>query len=169
MRGALLVAVAVLVGVVLLGKGFDTGFLPSTGGSSEEEAGDDGDDGDDGDGDGTTDESTTSTTVTPTTHVQAQVRVIVLNGGGPSGAAGTSSTALAAAGFTTLDAGNTEPPVAATAVYFVPGFDADAVAIAANLGITAVPQPMPAAPPAGAPPGEVDVVVVLGPDFAPVG
>jgi hypothetical protein len=167
-RGVALVAVAVLVGVVLLGKGFDTGFVPSTGGSSNDEQADDGnDDGDDNgndDGDGTT----TTETVPPTTHQPAQVRVIVLNGGGPSGAAGTSSTALAADGYITLDAGNTDPAVPASAVYFAPTFEADAAAVAARLNITAVPVALPNPPPNGAPAGQVDVVVTLGPDFTPI-
>ncbi len=168
LRGALLVAVAVLVGVVLLGKGFDTGFLPSTGGTSNEAADDEDDD--EGGSDGETDGTTTSTTAPPTTHVPAQVRVVVLNGGGPAGAAGTSSTALAAANFTALEPGNTEPPVTTTTVYYVEGFQADAAVVAGTLGITAVPQVLPPTPPAGTPAaGEVEVVVVLGPDFTPVG
>jgi hypothetical protein len=169
LRGALLIAAAVLVGVVLLGKGFDTGFLPSSSDTPSEQAGDG--DGDDGgtDGEGTDGEDATTTTVTPTTHAPAQVRVIVLNGGGPSGAAGTSSTALAGAGFTTLDAGNTDD-VTASAVFYAETFQADAAAVAAALGITATPQALPATPPTGAPAaGQVDVVVVLGPDFTPVG
>jgi hypothetical protein len=160
-RGALLIGVAVIVGVVLLGKGFESGVLssdPST--PSEEEAS--GDNGDGGD-------TTTSTTVTPTTHATAQVRVIVLNGGGPPGSAGATRTTLSAAGYTTLDATDTEPDVAASVVYYTPGFEADAAAIAAAVGITAAPQPMPEPPPQNTPVGQVDVVVVLGPDFTPPG
>jgi len=160
LRGALLVGLAVVIGVVLLGKGFDTGFLPSSSETPSERANDD-------DGDATT--TSTSTTVTPTTHVAAQVRVIVLNGGGPSGSASTSGTALAAAGFTALDAADTDD-VAATIVYFAPTFDADAAVVASTLGIANPPQPLPATPITGSPAaGEVDIIVILGPDFTPVG
>lgn len=162
-RGALLIAVAVVIGVVLLGKGFDSGFLPATSDTPSEQANDD------GDGGGSDTSSTTTTSTPSTTHVPAQVRVIVLNGGGPSGSAGGASTALAAAGFTTLEETNTDN-VGATVVYFVPGFDADAAAVAQALRISAAPQPMPSAPITNSPgAGQVDVVVVLGPDFAPVG
>jgi hypothetical protein len=163
-RGAALVVVAVIVGVILLAKGFETGFLPTSSETPSEQAADDDEDEEATDGS----VSTTATTATPATHVPAQVRVIVLNGGGPSGSAGTSSTALAAAGFTTLDAADTDD-VAATVVYAMPGFEADAAAVAQTLNIPAPPQPMPATPPTGAPAGQVDVVVVLGPDFTPVG
>lgn len=163
LRGALLIAVAVVVGVVLLGKGFDTGFLPTTSDTPSEQAADD------DEVDGGAEESTT-TTSPPTTHAANQVRVIVLNGGGPTGAANASTTTLGTTGYTTLEAGNSDPPVPATVVYFTPEYQADAKAVATSLGITAEPQPMPATPPPGAPPaGEVDVVVILGPDFTPAG
>jgi hypothetical protein len=163
MRGAALVAVAVLVGVVLLAKGFDTGILPTSSDTPSEQAVDDA--ADDAADDSTT---TTATTAVPVTHVPAQVRVIVLNGGGPSGSASTSSTALAAAGFAALDAADTDD-VPATTVYSTPGFEADAAAVATALNIPAPPQPLPATPPTGTPVGQVDVIVVLGPDFTPVG
>jgi len=165
LRGALLIGVAVIVGIVLLSKAIDGGFLPSDSETPSEQADDA--DGDDDDG-GSTVESSTTTTATPTTHVPAEVRVIVLNGGGPSGSAGTSSTAIAAAGFATVAASDTAD-VAATVVYATPGFEADAAVVAQTLGIAAPVQPMPATPPTGTPVGQVDVVVVLGPDFTPVG
>lgn len=163
-RGAALVVVAVLAGVVLLATGLDSGFLPSSSETPSERADRPADDGD-GD-DGTTTDPSTTSTVPPTTHVPAQVRVIVLNAGGPAGSAGTSSTALSAAGYVTLDAGNTDD-APASVVYAVPGFEADAAAVAAVLGIAAPPQPLPEPPPPGTPAGQVDVVVVLGPDFTP--
>ncbi len=165
-RGAVLVAIAVIVGVILLGKGFDTGFLPSSSDTPSEQAADD-DDEDDGEATNG-DETTTSTTAAAVAHDASQVRVIVLNGGGPSGSASTSSTALAAAGYPTLDAADTDD-VAATVVFATPGFEADAALVAQTLGIAAPPQALPATPPTGTPVGQVDVIVVLGPDFTPVG
>jgi hypothetical protein len=167
MRGALLIAVAVIAGVILLGTGFDRDAVTSTGDDPSDQASGNGDGNGDDEGDGG-DEETTTTTAPPTTHVPAQVRVIVLNGGGPTGSAGTSSTALTAAGYTAREPGDTAD-VPASVVYFNPGFDADAAAVATTLRIGAAPQPMPATPPEGAPaPTEVDVVVVLGPEFTPV-
>ena len=162
-RGAALVAVAVVIGVILLGKGFDTGFIPSSSETPSEEAADDEDEEPDD-----ADVTTTGTTSPPVTRANEQVRVIVLNGGGPSGSASTSSTALAAAAFVTLDAADTDD-VAATVVYATPGFEADAANVARALNIPAPVQPLPATPPTGTPVGQVDVIVVLGPDFTPVG
>ena len=164
-RGAALVAVAVVVGVILLGKGFDTGFVPSSSETPSEQAADDEEEEDEGEEATAT---STSAPATPSTRVRAEVRVIVLNGGGPSGSANTSSTALAAAGFTTLDAADTDD-VPATVVYATPGFEADAAEVATALNIAAPPQPLPGTPPTGMPVGQVDVVVILGPDFTPVG
>lgn len=162
LRGALLIAVAVLIGVVLLAEGFENGVLPSESETpSEEAAGDDEEDGDDGAA-----EESTTTTATPTTRLPAEVRVIVLNGGGPSGSAQTSSEAIAAASFTTLDAADTED-VAATVVYAAPGYEADAAVVAETLGITAPVQPLPATLPTGVTAGQAEVVVILGPDFTP--
>ena len=82
MRGAVLIGIAVLLGVVLLGKGFDSGFLPSASGDpSDQVATGDGDDGDGDDGSG--DDGATTTEAPPTTRVPAEVRVQVLNSAAP--------------------------------------------------------------------------------------
>ena len=91
----------------------------------------------------------------------------MLNAGGPGGSAATTRTTLAAAGFTTVPEGNSDPDVAASVVYYTPGFEADAAAVGTAIGISAAPQPLPATPPQGVTAGEVDVVVMLGPDFTP--
>lgn len=164
LRGALLIAVAVVIGVVLLGKGFDSGFLPSSSGDPSDDvaAGD----GAEGEGEeGGDDESTT--TAPPSTHVPAEVRVQVLNGGAPPGSAGSASSIVSAGGFVALSAADTED-VAASVVYAAPGYEADTQVIATSLGIAAPPQAMPTPPPTGAP-ADAHVVVVLGPDFAPPG
>lgn len=154
-RGAALIAVAVLVGVVLLGKGFDSGLLPSTSDTPSEQAAN----GNDGNGGG---DGTTTTSTTAVVHTPAEVRVLVLNGSGLSGVAGTASQSLAAAGYVTLDPDNaTATPT--TVVYFVPGFDADAAAAATVLGIPATAvQPLPTPPPVN--PADANVIVVLGAD-----
>ena len=164
-RGALLIGAAVIVGVVLLGKGFESGVLSSDSNTpSEEEAA--------GDATATATTTTTSTsTATPTTHPhRARCACIVLNGGGPAGSAATTRTTLV--GGRLHDARrdrHSDPDVAASVVYYTPGFEADAAAVGAAVGITAAPQPMPATPPQNVPAGQVDVVVMLGPDFTPPG
>lgn len=162
-RGALLVGVAVLVGFVLLAKGFEGGFLPTSSETPSEDAADDDEPADDDDAAA----STTSSTVTSTTHATSAVRVLVLNSTGPSGSASAATEALAAAGYVTLEAGNADDQsVQVTAVYAQPGFEADAAAIATALGITATPQPMPTPPPPPAP-ADANVVLILGADFTP--
>ncbi len=159
MRGALLIAIAVLVGVVLLGQGFDSGFLPSDDGGTDVVTDDSGeDDPDDGDA------SETTTVQTPVTHAPQGVRVQVLNGGGPSGSAAAATTTLGTAGFVTVDASDTAD-IPATAVLYAEGFQADAQVVAATISSSAQPQPMGDAPPAPIEPGAVDVVVILGPDY----
>ena len=86
LRGGILIAVAVVIGVVLLGKGFDSGFIGSSSGDpSDEAAGSDDEGTDEGDG-----ADATTTTTTPA-HAPAEVRVQVLNSSGPTGSAGTAS------------------------------------------------------------------------------
>jgi hypothetical protein len=163
LRGGILIAVAVVLGVVLLGKGFDSGFLPSASGDPSDEVatgGDDEEESDDGDGSGTSEPETT-----PSTNQPAAVRVQVLNSTGPSGSAGEASSLLSELGYNVLAGDNAgDRNATATAVYAATGFEADAAAIAAALGIGAAAQPMPAPPPPPAP-ADASVVIVLGPDF----
>jgi hypothetical protein len=160
-----LIAAAVLIGVVLLGKGFDSGFLPSASGDPSDEVAT-GDDGDDTTDDTTDDGSTDDTTATtPSTHAPAEVRVQALNSTGPQGSAGAATTALSNLGYNVVDGANAADRAApATAIYVAAGYEGDALQIASALGITAAPQAMPVPPPAPAP-ADVLVVVVLGPDF----
>lgn len=156
MRGALLIGAAVVLGAVLLAQGFD-------------------------DGGGATASSTTSTTVkrntstTPTSvaqvHDPATVKVLVLNGSGKSGIAKAGADQLKAANYTTLDPANVAngETVQQSIVYFQAGYDADAQAIAAKLGLApsavqALPSPAPATV---GDPKDANVVVVIGAD-APV-
>lgn len=167
-RGGVLIAVAVVLGVILLGKGFDSGFLPSSSGDPSDQVatggGDDGG-GDDGETDG---EDGTTTTAPPATRQPAEVRVQVLNSAAPvSGSAGATSQTLSNLGYNVLSAANADDRNAtATIVYAAEGFEADAQAIATAVGLSVTPQPMPVPPP-GPAPADVNVVIVLGPDFTP--
>ena len=156
LRGAVLIAAAVIIGALLLAKGFDGGAAS--------------DGGDDGAAATTTagagESSTSSTQAQP--HPVNEVKVLVLNGGGPQGIAGTDTTALNSKGYVTVDPANAPADVAASVVYFTAGYDADAPAVAAALGLPAsAVQPFPNPPPLD--PQGANVVVILGPDAAPAG
>jgi hypothetical protein len=162
-RGILLIAVAVLIGVLILRNGFD-----DNGGSAAP--------GTDG---GTTPTSvspnttavggggtdTTAVTTAPSVRPPNQVKVFVANGAGIQGAAGRAADTLKAAGYVAV-AGNSPNRVQTTTVYYTEGFQAEAQAVAAALGAPAESvQPMPTPPPVADIQGS-QVLVVLGPDVA---
>lgn len=179
-RGALLVLVAVLVGLVLLAQGFD-----DDGGLVSADGGGDTADTSDGDGEGTTDttaeggeagdgttdttieggdgDTVTTATVLPPARPPEQTTVLVLNGSGVSGAAARVRDALLAANYNPLAPGNAPTNVDDTAIYHAEGWQAEAAGIASLLGapLDSV-QPLPAEP--GFEVGEAVVVVVLGAD-----
>lgn len=157
-RGAALIALAVILGVVLL-QVVDTGNGGPVGDAGVKPA-------------GTRTESTTTTTAVagtapstaPTARPPAEVHVLVLNGSGVAGAAGRLTESLKAEGYVT---GSTPLAPAdsarrqGTAVFFRPGFDAEAAAVAAKAGPGATAQPLPDPPPAGTV-QQAEIVVVLG-------
>jgi LytR cell envelope-related transcriptional attenuator len=158
LRGGLLIAFAVVLGLGLLAKSFDDGGpLGTSSGAST------------GTGQATTStatKGTTSTTAAPASHNPGEVKVKVLNGTGKAGLAKTGADQLKASGFAALDPGNTKATVAASAVYFATGFQADATVIGKSFSVpdTAV-QPIPSPVPAELGDlGDAVVVVVLGPD-----
>jgi hypothetical protein len=160
LRGGLLIGAAVLLGVVLLGKGFDTGFLPSTSDDPSDQVAT----GNDDDGDGGDDATTTTPTTSAITHTPADVRVQVLNGGAVTGSAGAASDELTAALYNVVEAQDASQPVTASTIFAAEGYESDAAAIAEALGITSEVQPMATPPPAPAP-ADLNVLIVIGPDF----
>jgi hypothetical protein len=151
-RGAALVAIAVIIGIVLL------------------QAIDDGNDGPVGDGGpaSTTTTTTSSTSTdssgnssTSTTKVAAlppaQVTVRVLNGSGVAGAAGTLTNSLKAKGYKTLVASDAAPRTG-TVVYFTSGRQTECTTLSAsvpNSKVQAMPTPVPGGQAA-------DCIVVIG-------
>ncbi len=94
-----------------------------------------------------------------------QVKVFVANAAGVQGAAGRAADTLKAAGYVAV-AGNSPTRVDTTTVYYTEGFQAEAQAVAATLGVPATSvQPMPTPPPVADIQG-AQVLVVLGPDVA---
>jgi hypothetical protein len=169
-RGAALVVVAVLVGLFLLRNGLDTSEAVTTNsddGGTSVDAGDS--DATDSADEGATDDTTTTTVAG---RPPAEVPTIVLNDSGVAGAAGKYSDALAAAGYqlTNPDGANAdaEGDAATTIVYFAPGFEVEAAAVGATIGVpeTVVPTPLPTTPPG--PIAGASVVVVIGIDLANV-
>lgn len=166
MRGLVVLVVAVLVGVLLLanagsgdsGSTKTTSSTPPTTGSLST--------------DDTTGSSsaTTSTTAAASGRQPSEVTVIVLNGGGPAGSAGSTTNTIGDAGYTTLKATNVPAGsnVDATTVYYAKDYKAEGTAIALLLGkSTDVVKPLSEAS-LGTAAGDANVVVVLGPDTAPV-
>jgi hypothetical protein len=107
----------------------------------------------------------TTTAVPAKAHDPAQVTVLVANGSGVSGAAGKVATTLKGSNYVTLPSVNTTSPASASVVYYVPGYEADAKAVAALLkpvpGTAAMPTPPPVANLQNA-----NVVVVVAADLA---
>ena len=125
-RGLILVAVAVVLGAILLIKGGGVGF--------DEPA-------DDLKIDASGDEAAASTTTTteaaaPSTSVApTALKVVALNGAGINGYAGQAQQFLSVAGYTSTTAITAAAQVPTTTVYYAPGFEADAAAIAGLFGL----------------------------------
>jgi len=147
------VGVAVLIGLLLLAKGFsdDNGFL-STGSKATTTT--------------TTHHAAGGGATTTTAPIDpATVHVFVANGSGASGAAGKTSEVLAGKGYPTPGTGNA-PTTSKTAVYYTAGHVAQAqlVAKSLDLPLSAV-APMPNPPPVTGL-GGATVLVVIGTDGA---
>jgi len=168
-RGAVLVIVAVLIGLFLLRQGLDTSeAVTATGDDENGEEATDATSPDDTDG---ADDTTTTSEAEVELRPPAEVPTIVLNNSGVTGAAGTYSDVLAAAGYklTNPDGDNAAEGAgdrAVTSIYFVPGFEGEAAAVGTAIGApeTAVPAALPTPPPG--PVAGASVVVVLGTDLA---
>ncbi|HEY6427201.1 MAG TPA: LytR C-terminal domain-containing protein [Acidimicrobiales bacterium] len=100
----------------------------------------------------------TTTTVNPG-RPPAQVHLVVLNGSGAVGAAGSKAYMLGALGYQIVSLANTTGRQG-TVVECKPGFELEAATLAKNVGAGATVTPFPAAPPTGS--ANADCVVVLG-------
>lgn len=194
-RGVILAVAAVVLGVIVLGQGFDDPTVsvdaaapvetatpeptatpdgsgeaaPTPDGSGE--TADPGDETTDpGDGDETTDPGDGTDggdTTPPVLHDPSEVRVLVVNGTATSGAAGTVNNELIALGYNGLSPTNTDPIGAAevTKVYYTDGFELDARQLAQTLN---APATSVEPLPEDVPVDdlqEADVVIILGPDL----
>jgi hypothetical protein len=160
--GIILIAVAVLIGVVLLAKGFgqEDGLVSTAAPANERTT--------------TTTQATApagagtagdeTTTTTAAANAPTNVSVLVANGTGKSGVAGTNADKLKTAGFTKVDTANA-PTTSKSAVYYGSGAQADAQAVATALGLDpSVVTAMPSLPPVDL--KGATVLVVVGSDKA---
>jgi hypothetical protein len=114
---------------------------------------------------GRTPASTTSTTAAATVP-PAQVKALVANGTQTSGLAARVAAKLQSAGYDVLPAVNATQQATASAVYYASGSTAAATEVASALGLTSASvHPLPASPPVSSVDG-AQVVVVAGPDLA---
>jgi hypothetical protein len=156
-RAVILVGIAAIVGIVLLHRGTSGATrVASSATTTTTVKG----------GGGTTRTTVTTPTTTLPVHPPAQVKVLVANGSGVTGLAGLVSTRLRTGGYDTLASVNANQRVAASVVYYAPGYQREAAILAQSLGLapTSV-QPMPTPPPVASL-GTANVLVVAGPDLA---
>lgn len=154
-RGGILIAAAVLIGLVILAWGYDSGdesaadagdatdgattTVPTD--TTPDEGGDDG--GDDAAADDATPDDTaaddTGTTVpaTPDTRPPGEVKVAVANGVGVDGLAGTVTDTLITAGFVAEAGNSTTSPLPTSQILYAEGYSADAGGVAAAISAPA--------------------------------
>lgn len=157
-RGAVLLAIAVVLGIVLLQSADDNdAFEPVTagrdGGSGNETA-------------TATTRAPDATTTTLPVRAAGEVKVLTANGTGVRGLAGQYKDRLRAAGYNALaptDA--SKKPHTTSTVFFTAGYEGDARAVAELLEIATV-APLPTPPPVASLQA-ANIVVVVGNDKAP--
>lgn len=160
-RGLILVAIAVVLGAILLikggGIGFDTSGTELTVDDASATTAPAG-------STTTTTQATTATSVPP-----AQLQVVTLNAAGINGYAGQAQQFLSVAGYTSTTAATAANAATTTIVYYAPGFEGDAAAVADLFGldISSV-QPLPEGTQLARDPAEfpasTEVAVVLATD-----
>lgn len=161
-RGALLLAVAVILGIVLLQQfdsGVDTGARVSTDTSPPSE-------------DSTTTTRRVGLTTAPATpsttaapRPKGEVKVLVVNGAGVRGLGAATTTALRNLGYATLTPTDATGSVEKTSVQYADGYEPEAREVAAALSLPATVVVRATSPPvAPADLGDAKVVVVLGAD-----
>ena len=153
-RGVALIIAAVLLGVVLLRATDSPSFEPVDSGTTTIN-----------DGKGSTTTTPGSSTTTSVAHDPASVTVLVANGAGINGLASKIGDKLKAANYVTAEPGNTKAPADQSAVYYTPGYEADANAIAALLTPAPKVEPLPDPPPVDDL-KDANVVVVAAADLA---
>lgn len=174
-RGGVLILVAVVIGALLLSRGFadDGGLIAADTGDDTTEttaASTDGTDTTDDTAatdptDGTDGTEGTDTTAAAAVRENNEIRFAVLNGSGVAGAAGSINTDLTAQNYASVAADNVPGGQAETsAIFYVEGWQAEAQKVATDLGV----DPSVARPIAEIPfeydAGDAVLIIVLGTD-----
>ncbi len=157
-RGFIIVGVAVVLGAILLLRAGGVGFQSSDSGIE------------------ISTDDTTTTTAAPTTTVPttdrapSQVKVVVANGSEVSGLAGKTGQFLAQQGYSNSLAVDALSQVSVTTVYYSPGFESSAQAVARLLGLSSAQvQPLPnGSELTKDQPSDAGVIVVTGPEVASI-
>jgi hypothetical protein len=164
-RGALLLGVAVILGIVLLQQ-FDSPSIPSGQVSVTSIP-------DDGDATSTT-RRVGLTTVAPATttvargRAKAEVKVLVANGAGVRGLGASTTNSLKERGYTNIAAPtDATTTVEKTGIQFAEGYEAEAKELAGVLSLPVAVVTRLASPPvAAADIGDAKVLVILGADVS---
>ncbi|HLT69542.1 MAG TPA: LytR C-terminal domain-containing protein [Acidimicrobiales bacterium] len=160
-RGVLLVAVAVIVGVFVLRALDDTGAGPEVDVVDEATGQTDAPPPEEG-GEQPPPEGEEEQ---PAPRPPQEITVLVANASGVSGAAAAQTDAIAGGGYQTVEPTNAPEHLESTQILAVPGFEAEAAALAAAIGAPeGAVQPMPDPPPLET--QGAQLVVLLGPDLA---
>ena len=163
LRGMLLLAVAVLIGVVLLNATDNDppGTEVRAGAATEN---DDNEDGEEASGGPTT--TVGPTTTTAALRPPGEVKVVVANASGVDGVAKKAGDELKAKSYNVLSPTNSPAKVEATVVYGIAGYERDAQGVAVALGLPpAQAKPMPSPAPI-ADLRTAQVLVMVGPELA---
>ena len=163
LRGMLLLAVAVLIGVVLLNATDNDppGTEVRAGAATEN---DDNEDGEEASGGPTT--TVGPTTTTAALRPPGEVKVVVANASGVDGVARKASDELKTKSYNVLSPTNSTAKVEATVVYGIAGYERDAQGVAVALGLPpAQAKPMPTPAPI-ADLRTAQVLVMVGPELA---
>ncbi len=164
-RGALLLGVAVILGIILLQQ-FDNDIDTGGGPVAAQSVPDDEDT-------TTTTRRMELTTAPPTTapatraRPKAEVKVLVANGAGVRGLGAATTNALKTLGYTTLTPTDATATIPKTSIQFVEGWEAEGREVAGALTLPPTVATRLASPPvAAADIGDAKVIVILGEDVA---
>lgn len=157
-----LIAVAAIIGIILLHHSGPSGTTVAAQGTTTTAP-----------SHPSTTTATTPTTTSATPRPPSSVKVLVANGtvaGGGAGVsqhlAGTVTQTLHAKGYNTLAPVDATQKVTASIVYFQPGYEREAAALAASMALpVSAVQPMPAQPPVASLNG-ANILVVASTDLA---
>ena len=159
-RGIALIVAADILGVVLLRATDGTDLDTAAGDDTEDDGGSTIDEGPDS----SVDLPTTDTTLAPPRD-PAEVTVLVANGAGIGGLAGRIAETLNGANYVTAEPTNTRAPANESVIFYTPGYEADAAAIAALLSPVPRTEALPDPPPVESI-GTANVLVVAAADLA---